>query len=134
MGELRPEGWLHLAARRDCHFRQPSLRQVATACLLILTDVASDVCQLECEPQVAGAVQRRFIIGLHAHEDSHHAADSASYMVTIAQHVSFRSGSPILGIESEACDEIMRIARRNGAFPHDEPKAIEGGIAGDLAA
>lgn len=133
-GELRAEGWLHLASRRDRHFRQPLLGQVAAAGLLILGNVAGDIGQLECQTKVAGPVQRGFILRADAHEHSHHATHRASDMIAVAQHVGFGDGPPILRIQGKAFEQVMGVARRNGAFAHDEAKAIEGRVSGSFAA
>ncbi len=55
-------------------------------------------------------------------------------MIAIAQHVRFALRPPIFSIKREPCDQVMRIACRNGAFTHHHAKAVEGGIARELSA
>src|SRR3546814_7524811 len=54
-------------------------------------------------------------------------------MIAIAQHVRLAAGPPFAGVEGEAFDQVMGVAFRNGAFPHDEAEAVEGRVAGGFA-
>lgn len=121
-------------AGRHVHFDQPFNRQVTTIRCLILTDVTRYIGELESKAQVTGTVECRFIGGIYAHQDGHHATDRASDMIAVAQHVILAARPPVPRIECEPFQKIMRIAWRDRTFPHDDTEAVEGGIAGPLSA
>jgi len=119
----------HVLAGRNVHFDEPFFRQIAAIGGLIFADVAGDIGKLEGQAQIAGAVERRLITRIDAHQDRHHATHRARDMIAIAQHVRFAAGAPFAGVEGEAFDQVMGVALRNRAFPHDQAEAVEGRIA-----
>lgn len=123
----------HVLAGRNVHFDEPFFRQIAAIGGLIFADVAGDIGKLEGQAQIAGAVERRLITRIDAHQDRHHATHRARDMIAIAQHVRFAAGAPFAGVQGEAFDQVMGVALRNRAFPHDQAEAVEGRIARRLA-
>ena len=123
-----------MPVRRNVHLRQPLLGQVTASRRLILTDVASNVGELERQAQITRTIQRSFIRRVNPPQHRHHAADGSGDMIAIAQHVRFALRPPIFSIKREPFDQVMGIARRDGAFTHHQTKAIEGRIARELSA
>ena len=89
--------------------------------------------KLKGKTKVAGAIQRRVVMRVDPHQHRHHASDRAGDMIAIAQHVILTAGPPIAGIKREALDQVMGVAVRNTAFPHDQAKAVKSRIAGGFA-
>jgi hypothetical protein len=92
---------------RQPGFRKPRVGQVDASGLGVLQHVAGDVGQLERQPQVAGAIQRRLVPD--AHDPGHHHADDAGHMVAVGQQV-FEGAHPgAVRVQAESAQVVERI-------------------------
>jgi hypothetical protein len=116
-------------AWRNIHLDQPFFGQVAAVGGGILTNVAGDIGELKGEAKIAGAVERGAVIGRHAHQHRHHAADRAGDMIAIAHHDRPRErGRHSARVEREALDHVPYEAC-GIAHSHDDAQRVERWIA-----
>ena len=95
-----------MLARRNVGLRQPRGGQVAAAEPVVVADVARDVAQLECDAEVAGALQRRTVPGVDAHDDRHHYADDAGDVVAIIERVLEAAIDAVPRVHREAVEQL----------------------------
>ncbi len=106
----------HMLAGGNVHLGQPFRREIASSGGVIFLDIAGNIGQLEGKSQIAGPVKRLRIIGINAHNQSHHHPDRAGHMITILHQIPLCPGTPTFCIERKSGNHIIRQRRVDAAF------------------